>query len=256
MIFVDDQPINVTHFPDGTSQVWKLPETMLTPKRVIVRWDFESEGELIHLAQLKDLLDSNEVMATLHMPYLPYARQDKVVENDKTFALHTFAKLINTMHFDQVEAYDPHSEVARDVIRHFKPWLPIHEIQAAFDELYTIGSEKPLVCYPDGGAVRKYGPMMALSFVYGVKERNQETGVIGDYRLEVGSHPIEGRDILIVDDICDRGGTFTRLAKLLKDGGAKDIHLYVSHGLFTAGTQILRDAGINRIFTKRGELHV
>ena len=57
-----------------------------------------------------------------------------------------------------------------------------------------------------------------------------------------------------MDDICDGGATFTLLGYALQAMGVTEIHLYVSHGLFTKGTQVLREAGIKRIFTKVGEI--
>ena len=61
-------------------------------------------------------------------------------------------------------------------------------------------------------------------------------------------------NVLVWDDLCDAGGTFILLAKELLTNGAKEVNLFVSHGLFTKGTQILFDAGIKRIFTKEREI--
>ena len=46
---------------------------------------------------------------------------------------------------------------------------------------------------------------------------------------------VEGKNCLIVDDICDGGRTFTDLAKKLNDKGAKELYLFVSHGIFSKG---------------------
>jgi len=55
MIYLNGQPIEVTIFPDKTSQVWKIPEHFFSYKNEIT-WEFESESEFIHLAQLVALL--------------------------------------------------------------------------------------------------------------------------------------------------------------------------------------------------------
>ena len=61
------------------------------------------------------------------------------------------------------------------------------------------------------------------------------------------------RNILIVDDICSRGGTFTRAAELLKNAGAKEIFLYVSHCEATIFRgNILTDGLISHVFTTDG----
>ena len=62
--------------------------------------------------------------------------------------------------------------------------------------------------------------------------------------------------VLIVDDICDGGATFTSLAKVLKNAGAVYIGLHVTHGIFSKGIQVLLEAGVDKVsFTHRqGEI--
>ena len=59
--------------------------------------------------------------------------------------------------------------------------------------------------------------------------------------------------MLIVDDICDGGKTFELLAEQLYSNGAEEVNLFVTHGLFTKGLRPLKNAGIKRIFTNKGE---
>lgn len=59
MILVNGKPLNVTLFPDGTSQVWKVSQLDIPDTNwVHVTWNFDHEGEFMHLAQLKLLIDS------------------------------------------------------------------------------------------------------------------------------------------------------------------------------------------------------
>ena len=64
---------------------------------------------------------------------------------------------------------------------------------------------------------------------------------------------IQNKTILIIDDICDGGMTFKLTAERLKELGAKEVHLYVTHGIFSKGLETLRESGIDRIFTRKGE---
>lgn len=85
MIYLNGHEVDTTIFPDKTSQVWKLPddllETVYKNNEAQVTWDFESESEFLWLAQLKTLLDTYTKNVNLSIPYLPYGRQDKRVEN-------------------------------------------------------------------------------------------------------------------------------------------------------------------------------
>src|SRR5687767_14788130 len=117
VITINGTEVTPTRFPDGTSQVWKLNPELLRPgSSVVVAWRFESEAEVMQLAQLATLLRHNGVRKTLDMRYLPYGRQDKSISNDATFALHTFASVLNAMGWAEVTMWDPHSPVARALI--------------------------------------------------------------------------------------------------------------------------------------------
>lgn len=254
MILLDGEIVNVTLFPDKTSQVWKLnlPKTHFHDFKIV--WNFEHEGELFHLLQLVALIksewQSSKRTITLHMNYLPYARQDKEISNEKTFSLRVFAEVINELEFDKVTAVDPHSAVASELIENFEAIYPIHEICAAYFK-----TDSEIMIFPDKGGREKYKEVLR-GFHFpkssAEKTRDQATGLITDYKVD--SLPGETKTALIVDDICDGGMTFILLAKTLKDRGVQNVHLYVSHGIFSKGLDVLREAGISRIFTKEGEV--
>lgn len=244
MILLNGQRIQPTMFPDKTSQVWKIN----MPSGIAqIMWEFESEAELMHVAQLTDLVTADGGMVDLHMTYLPYARQDKEVANDKTFALNTFARLINAMGFRRVTADDPHSEVAADLIHRFMPIYRSLEVHHSFAAV-----KADLVCYPDAGAAHKYKHMISLPWIEAAKERDQLTGKISSCVL-IGDGDVRDRVILIVDDICDGGATFIGIASSLYARGAKEVHLHVTHGIFSRGLDVLKQANIKRIFTAKGE---
>lgn len=246
MISVNGFQIKPTFFPDNTSQCWKLPDSIMVGRRwAFIEWNYTHEGEIMHIAQLRDLFADSGIHASLHMTYLPYARQDKQIKNDQTFALHTFARLLNAMNFDKVSCMDPHSKAAGMLINNFTAQYPIDLITKIFQDL-----KYPLLCYPDAGAGEKYDLIVGLPMIYGEKTRDQLTGTITDYTLVASPG---GKSVLIVDDICDGGATFVILAKVLFEAGAKEVNLFVTHGIFSKGLQPLFDSGIKQIFTAKGE---
>lgn len=245
MISINGKPINTTRFPDNTSQVWKL-DGFEDLQHVKVVWEYSHEAEIIELAQLKLLLNCNAISAELDIKYLPYARQDKEVSNHSTFALRVFANILNNMNWYRVSIQDPHSEVYR-LINHSAGYYPIAELAQVFKI-----TESRLLCYPDAGALKKYTKIYKdYSFVSADKVREPLTGEITGMELN-GKEFVKGENVLIVDDICDGGRTFIELAKLLYAAGAKEVNLFVTHGLFTKGLVGLRDAGIKQIYTQKG----
>ena len=255
MLTLDGTQIVSTVFPDGTKQIWKLNEELLTPalpypeSPAHIKWAYENDGELIELAQLKVLLDSLHRKTKLEIEYLPYARQDKQVSNDATFGLYPFALLLNTMKFDDIVILDTHSPSAIQAIvgaRTYYPTLLVEQV--------ILDNGIDILCFPDHGAQEKYAKMYTgMPSVFANKIREQSTGIILETKLN-GS--VEGQRVLIIDDICDGGATFTSLAKVLKENGATYVGLYVTHGIFSKGIQVLLDAGIDKVsYTHRqGEI--
>jgi ribose-phosphate pyrophosphokinase len=269
-----------TLFPDGTSQIWNLPEEVFRESEVTVVWDFSHEAEFIHLAQLKHLLDAYHVDVDLKIEYLPYGRQDKLVSNGTTFGLKTFAALLNTLNFLRVDIVDPHSRMATKLIeRSFGiSEMSKHLTKIVSSNIVNPEKEEIFICFPDVNASRKYmtqlsvleippvpwnsfmGSLLSVNstipifpkFIHAVKHRNQQTGNIDSFSLVLKGRDIKDKQVIIVDDICDGGATFVNVAKELKKAGAKNIYLYVSHGLFTKGLAPLYEAGIDKVYDKKG----
>ena len=250
MISINGVVIVPTIFPDKTSQVWKLPDDLLNTiykdNGAEILWGFESEAELIHLAQLKTLLDTYTPNVTLNMPYCPFARQDKRVDNGSTFALATFAVLLNALKFQQVKVLDIHCESRARAINSLVNTPPNEFIERAWRET---GANQFL--FPDAGAATRYAEetYVGNQWVSAEKIRDQATGEITGTKIH---GDVRNRRILIVDDICDGGRTFIEVAKVAHEMGAMEVHLYTTHGLYSKGIQVLRDAGIDRIYNRKG----
>jgi ribose-phosphate pyrophosphokinase len=263
VILLNGNQVKPTIFPDKTSQVWKLPEEDLECFSASITWKFENEGEFMHLAQLAHLLQARGVLFEIHLLYLPYARQDKLVANNRTFALHTFIRLLKTLGAKRVVLYDPHN--AQPLTHGLETVVKVvnfaSEAKAALKEC---GAN--LWCFPDGGAAQRYESLFReppgsavpeVPSVAALKRRDQATGALTETSLPAWQLIVAGLSasprVMMVDDICDGGATFIALAKVLQEHGAEDVFLFVSHGIFSRGLQPLFDAGISRVFTPEGE---
>jgi ribose-phosphate pyrophosphokinase len=211
-----------------------------------ISWSFAAEAELMTLVQLCDLGAGRPMQ--LALTYLPYGRQDKAIGNEATFGLHSFMRVLRLCAFDSITVMDPHSQVVVEALPHCRAIYPHAHVTAA---IHT--TQATAIAYPDAGAVRKYTAIYQTNcrIISGRKVRNQQTGVLTDTAIE--GDP-SGQIVLIVDDICDGGRTFTALADALYTGGAQAVHLFVTHGLFSKGIHVLTAARIGRIFTAQGEI--
>lgn len=239
-------PFEATTFPDGTSQVWKA-STLSKYNQFGIQfiWD-KNEAEIFHLFMLIDLIRSYvpNALITLYMPYLPYARQDKGVDSGSTFALSTFASLLNSKNLNLVSSFDVHSKEATKLINNFYLIKP-----TSFHKAVREDFKPDVIFYPDAGAALRYRVADNEIMFYGNKVRDQDTGKITGYEL-LNRKLIDVKDkkILIVDDICDGGATFITAANELMKLSPKEIALCVSHGVFSKGFDEMKAADISKFY--------
>lgn len=166
-------------------------------------------------------------LPTLRIPYLPYARQDRVCKDGEAHSLRVMCDLINSIGAERVEIFDVHSEVATALLNN------VHNYSAKELGVLKIIGDKLVIC-PDAGAEKRI-LKLKKPYVMATKVRDVETGDIIETKLY---GDVSGRECIIVDDICDGGRTFIELAKVLKVAGAASVDLYVTHGLFTKGMDV------------------
>jgi ribose-phosphate pyrophosphokinase len=185
----------------------------------------------------------------LEIPYLPYARQDRVCAPGQAFSLEVIAELLATIRAQNIAVWDCHSPVGLSLTQAFN--VDASNIVLANDELRKIIQHPStvLVC-PDKGARSRCENMARVlgdrPLVYSEKVRDPATGKIT--HTEVKSDSLAGKTAVITDDICDGGFTFVKIAEQLKAKGAARVILFVTHGIFSKGLDVF-DGLIDQIFT-------
>ena len=261
MIKIDGEIVNLGSFPDGTLLVKYDPKPWQKVGYAKLSWYYENDGEFLALAYLTKHLRANGVSEIyLYMPYIPNARQDRVKTREDVFTLKYFAEMLNSLKFNRVEVLDPHSSVSEALIDNILILTPEFCIGDLLDKLGSPIEGNIMMFYPDEGAMKRYSGMVKLPYAFGIKKRDWATGTITGLDVAGEVESIAGKDILIVDDICSRGGTFLHSAKKLKELGANNIYLFISHcentilegELLTSGL-IEKVYTMNSIFTKNHE---
>lgn len=161
--------------------------------------------------------------------YFPGARQDRV-EAGGALTAKVFAELINSQAFDRVVVLDAHSPVSPALLDRCVS-VPLSWVVQQFRSQF-IGYDG-IVCPDSGAAKRAHQVADALglvSVVHGRKKRDPATGKLSGFDIETFPRP--GR-YLLVDDICDGGGTFIGLAQVIPEDVRLD--LLVAHGIFSKG---------------------
>ena len=230
-------------FSGGEPHV-KLAETDLAGAHVHVTHRAKSWNDLGLLAVACDALRrAGAGSLELTLPYFPGARQDRVMVAGEALTVKVYASFLNALDFTRVTVFDPHSEVAPALLERPRVVSNVGFAKAVLD---TLPADTLLVS-PDAGAQKKvYKVAQALDgvpVIEGGKRRDVKTGALSGFH--VYADDLGGRPVLLLDDICDGGGTFLGLAGALKEKGAGDLYLAVSHGIFSKGLGALAE-----VFTK------
>ncbi|MEM6814274.1 MAG: ribose-phosphate diphosphokinase [Bacteroidota bacterium] len=170
---------------------------------------------------------------SVFIPYFPAARQDRVMVGGEPLSVKVYTEILNALNLNKITIYDPHSEVTPALLNNC---IVISNHNFIEQVIADIGEEVFLIS-PDGGALKKIykltGALGGIEVVECSKSRDVKTGHISDFK--VYAEDLQGKTCLIVDDICDGGGTFIGLAKELKNKNAGKLYLAVSHGIFSKG---------------------
>lgn len=207
-------------------------------QKVTITHRLNSFNDLGLLCITVDALRRMEVkIIDLFIPYFPAARQDRVMIKGESLSVKVYADIINALQLNKVFVFDAHSEVTPALVNNCEV-IPNHTF---IKEVLKVIGEKVKLISPDGGALKKI--YKVSEFLGGIdvvecsKSRDVKTGKLSGFK--VYEDDLNRMDCLIVDDICDGGGTFVGLAEELKKKNAGKLYLAVSHGIFNKGFEVL-----------------
>jgi len=189
---------------------------------------------------------------SLFLPYFPGARQDRRMVKGEPFTSAVYVKELHSMNFAQIVSFDMHSDVVAGMFEVLGGTVFVDSPNYNFI-YHILDEEAPFrgrdwdsyyIISPDAGSNKKiYGLLKDIGETFSLikcdKHRDTSTGEILSF--DVYADDLEGKDCVIIDDICDGGGTFIGLAKELKKKNCGKLYLIVSHGIFSAHVKRLTD---------------
>lgn len=239
-----EEPFSYVTYPDGQPLV-RPSERTHGINRLLVRPS--SVLALMTSLWYVDALRERGLYAPeLVLPLVPGSRQDRLnPTGDYLFTLKSVAREINIRRFPRVIILDPHSDVAPALIERCEVIHADEIIRAAGRlpggiDMPSLGAYDAVVC-PDAGAEKRAGhvaKLLSKPLLHGWKTRDVKDGKITGFGLEAVSlfnKPGHTPRVLVVDDLCDAGGTFIGLGQILKERGYI-ADLWVTHGYFSKGT--------------------
>lgn len=226
-----EEVFNTLRYPAGESHV-RVADGFDLAAVTTLEVQTKSFEDLGNLVTASRVFAHQRLTPQFFLPYFPFARHDRRSDSGDGLELQVALELVRQL---DITIADPHSDVT-GVLRH----VPQAAVVALFERCGAF-QDDPVVVIPDQGATKKaYSWLGKRTVVQASKKRDMRTGALSGF--SVASEDLNGRACIIVDDICDGGGTFLGLATELQQRGAGSLTLAVTHGLFTQGLERLSES--------------
>ena len=203
-----------------------------------------------HLMELLLMIDAlrraSAARITAVIPYYGYAKQEKKTSGREPISAKLVANLLTIAGVDRVLAVDLHAPAIEGFFD-----IPVDHLRAtpllarAFrrevdEDIVVVSPDSGGVARADDFRVRAGGSLAIIAKQHPGADKTETVEMVGD---------VEGRTVVIVDDMISTGGTLVEGAKLLRERGARTIYVAATHGIFAANAlDLIEDAGIARVF--------
>ncbi len=227
--FINGKGYRVINFPDG--EVHLQLDPLNRKEGVIVKCRITNATELFLLMQLSDILKRQCIeVSILEIYYLMGMRCDRLFDIDRPFTLSIVTDVINSLKATTVYIYEPHSARCLKMINHsFASYLTSY-----ITSMLVRQNKDMLLVAPDKGSIDRYGDRHFV--VVCDKMRNEATGELQGFHA-TPKEDVVGRDLLVIDDLCDGGGTFVGLAPKLRELNPNTLSLLVTHAIQKQGVE-------------------
>lgn len=221
---INANTIKINRFPDGEVQVGIPNMDRRLPAEII--WHVRNAEELFCLIQIGDILKRQEIIVErLYIPYLMSARNDRVMDFNYSVNLRLVVDVVNQINAKKVIIAEPHSRRMYDLVKNL----------IAVSVLDELNENEYNICYPDVGAQDRYERKFRnINVLYGTKKRVGQD--IINFAIEADNYD-PTKPIMVIDDLCDGGGTFLGIRKELEKFNPVKTILAVTHAVQIEGIQ-------------------
>lgn len=237
--------MNIQRFADGEFEVC-FEESIRGCEVFLVQSTFPNSDNLMELLLMIDASKRASAKSTIAViPYFGWARQDRKDKPRVSIAAKLVSDLLTAAGVDRVITMDLHADQIQGFFN-----VPVDHLYASsvfLPYIQSLNLPDMVIATPDvGGAKRanSYAKYLNVPLVLCHKQRAKanvvETmTVIGD---------VEGKDVILVDDMVDTAGTITKAANLMKEKGAKSVRALCSHAIMSdPATQRVDDCALEEI---------
>lgn len=240
-------PVAFKSFPDGENYVRLEANVQNEDVAIVQTTGPPQDTRLIQLALLADSAKRNGAKKiTAIVPYLAYARQDRMFLHGEGVSAETIARMLKAAGVDQLITVNVHQE---KVLSRFPfPARSVSAIPLLAEYFVKKGQTKAFALSPDEGAVRiaeEAKGVLGGECGHLEKSRDRYTGQV---RMETKTFDIRGKTVVIFDDIISTGGTIVAAVNVLKGLGPRKIYVACVHPLLVGEAErLILQAGVEEI---------
>ena len=234
--------IELTRFSNDEARVW-INELSPGREAVLVQsLSAPTDQNLVEFCLIADALNRLGVKKIIAViPWLGYSKQDKIFRSGEPLSVKVIAKMLQVVPLDKVITFDLHNLAIPGFFE-----VPVVNLSGrkVFRELMMKRiTAKTVIAAVDAGSVKSSErfseDLGGVPLVYMNKIRDLITGKVVYKSM---SEPVEGKTVLIKDDLISTGSTLVEAAKFLKQNGAETIDVCATHHLYVPGAQEKLDA--------------
>jgi len=241
--------ISLGAFPDGETSC-KIEEDIRGRDLYLIQPTCPPANET--LMQLLVMIDSckraSSERVTAVIPYFGYARQDRKDEGRVPITAKLVANMISMAGADRVLTMDLHAAQIQGFFD-----VPVDHLYAApvLNEHFlklNIPPDQLVIASPDEGSIKRaLGHVKRLGGTVAIIDKRRESAETTVQKNVIGG-PVEGKTVLMFDDMISTAGSICGAAKVLKDHGAREIHVATTHAVLCGGAvDRLRGANLTSI---------
>lgn len=230
--------VRYSRFPDGEMYL----RTSGLDREMTIIGSVTSNDALVQLLLLIDACEGKK--NHLVIPYMGYARQDKIFHDGEALSARAVARALSTG-IDDVTVVNIHEKT---VLSHFKvPARTVSLDKEIVEYLQSTTMDDPLIMAPDEGASSFAGLVaQAGGWDWDYLKKTRISGE--EVRIAPKCTDVAGRDVIIVDDIISTGGTLASATSMLIGQNALSVSAICVHGVFTTGALLhLHAAGVRDV---------
>lgn len=239
---------HVGRFPDGEVDIKVLEDLRGTDCYVIQPTCPPVNDNWIELLLILDTLQrSSAGKVTAVMPYYGYARKDRKDEGRVPISAKVVANTLVACGCDRVVTIDLHAAQIQGFFD-----IPVDHLYAKpvlLRRLRELGIEDPVIVTPDVGGIkmaRSYAKALGADLAIVDKRRISGSEIAVEH--VIGN--VQGRDVIVVDDMISTAGSICEAARILRSNGAQQVIIAVSHGVFAGpACERLNQAPIDKLLT-------